>query len=203
MAPRLISYKKHQDELQDCIVQVTAARSYRTWASMEGKEEINDCSPMYLRVRMKSDRIITMNASNFVRSPVKVNGGLPMSLSPGLGATCGAGTAGGNPPPPPPPPPPHGGTPPGIPGIPPPGILADWMWNPCPENGCVGGSGQSGWRARSIATSSLVYMCPVRGLIAPSLIVVVVVCASVIGKSSMWSSAASLVMALIAGAWCT
>ena len=77
-----------------------------------------------------------------MRSPVKVNGGLPMSLSPGLGAACCAGTAGGNPPPlpPPPPPPPPGGTPPGIPGFPPPGVLADWMGNPHPVNDC-GGSG--------------------------------------------------------------
>ena len=46
-------------------------------------------------------------------------------------------------------------------------------------------------------------MWPVRGLIAPSLIVVVVVCASVIGKSSIWSSAASLATASTAGAWRT
>ena len=38
---------------------------------------------------------------------------------------------------------------------------------------------------------------------APSLIVVVVVCASVIGKSSIRSSAASLVTASTAGAWRT
>ena len=38
---------------------------------------------------------------------------------------------------------------------------------------------------------------------APSLIVVVVVCASVIGKSSICSSAASLATASTAGAWHT
>ena len=59
MAPRLISYKKHQDEPQDRIIHVKAARSYRTGALVEGKEEINDCSPMYLCVRMKSNQIVT------------------------------------------------------------------------------------------------------------------------------------------------
>ena len=54
-----------------------------------------------------------------------------------------------------------------------------------------------------MATSSLVYMWPVRGLMAPSLIVVVVVCASVIGKSWMWSSTANLATASTAGAWHT
>ena len=38
---------------------------------------------------------------------------------------------------------------------------------------------------------------------APSLIVVVVVCASVIRKSWMWSSAANLATASTAGAWHT
>ena len=42
-----------------------------------------------------------------------------------------------------------------------------------------------------------------RGLIAPSLIVVVAVCVSIIGKSSIRSSAASLAMVSIAGAWHT
>ena len=42
-----------------------------------------------------------------------------------------------------------------------------------------------------------------RGLIAPSLIVVVVVWVSVIGKSSIRSSVASLVTASTAGVWCT
>ena len=37
----------------------------------------------------------------------------------------------------------------------------------------------------------------------PALIVCVVVCASVIGKSSIWSSAANLVIALAASVWCT
>ena len=46
-------------------------------------------------------------------------------------------------------------------------------------------------------------MWPVRGLIAPSLIVVVMVCASVIGKSWMHSSSANLVTASTAGAWRT
>ena len=50
---------------------------------------------------------------------------------------------------------------------------------------------------------SLVYMCPVRGLIAPSLMVAVVVWVSVMGKSSMRSSAASLATASTAGAWRT
>ena len=76
------------------------------------------------------------------------------------------------------------------------------MGNPRPVN-CVGGSGWSGWRAWNAATSSLVYIWPVRGLIAPSLIVVVVVWVSVIGKSSMRSSAASLATASTAGAWHT
>ena len=150
---------------------------------------------------------LLMKASDLVRSPVNINGGLPISLSPALGTPCGTGAAGGkNPPPPPPPPPPlpplppPGGTPPGIPGFSLPGVLVDWTGIPRPENDRVGGSGRSGWRAQNIATSSFVYMWPVRGLIAPSLIVVVVVCASVIGKSSMWSSAASLVTVLTAGA---
>ena len=77
------------------------------------------------------------------------------------------------------------------------------MGSPRPGKGCVGGSGRSGWRARNAATSSLVYMWPVRGLIAPSWIIVVVVCASVIGKSSIWSSAANLVIASAAGVWHT
>ena len=47
------------------------------------------------------------------------------------------------------------------------------------------------------------YIWPVRGLIAPSLMVAVVVCVSVMGKSSMWSSAASLATASTAGAWRT
>ena len=76
------------------------------------------------------------------------------------------------------------------------------MGNPRPVN-CVGGSGWSGWRARNAATSSLVYMWPVRGLIAPSLIVVVAVWVSVMGKSSMRSSAASLATASTTGAWRT
>ena len=76
------------------------------------------------------------------------------------------------------------------------------MGNPQPVN-CAGGSGWSGWRARNAATSSLVYMWPVRGLIAPSLMVAVVVWVSVIGKSSMRSSAASLATASTAGAWHT
>ena len=140
-----------------------------------------------------------MNASDFIRSPVNVNGRLPISLSPGLGAACGAGTAGGKPPPPPLP----GGTPPGIPGFPPPGVLADQTGNLRPSNGLAGGSGRSGWRARNAATLSLVYIWPVRGLIAPSLIVVVADCVSVMGKSSMCNSAASLAMASTAGAWHT
>ena len=53
------------------------------------------------------------------------------------------------------------------------------------------------------ATSSLVYMWPVSGLIAPSLMVAVVVWVSVIGKSSMQSSAASLATASTAGVWHT
>ena len=52
-----------------------------------------------------------------------------------------------------------------------------------------------------MATSSLVYMWPVRGLIVPALIVCV--CASIIGKSLMQSSAANLVMTSVAGAWRT
>ena len=143
-----------------------------------------------------------MNASDFVRSPVNVNGGLPMSLSPEFGPACGAGMVGLNLPPPPPLPPP-GGTPPGTPGFPPPGALAYRAGSPCLGNDCAGGSGQSGWMARNAATSSFVYMWPVRGLIAPSLIVVVVVCVSVIGKWLMHNSAASLATALTAGAWCT
>ena len=51
------------------------------------------------------------------------------------------GIPGFPPPPPPPPLPPPGGTPPGNPGFPPPGVLADWTGNPRPENGCAGGSG--------------------------------------------------------------
>ena len=54
-----------------------------------------------------------------------------------------------------------------------------------------------------MATSSLVYMWPVRGLMAPSLIVVVAVCTSVIGKSWIWSSAANLATTSTAGAWRT
>ena len=46
-------------------------------------------------------------------------------------------------------------------------------------------------------------MWPVRGLMAPSLIAVIVVCASVIGKSSMRSSAANLATMSTAGAWRT
>ena len=42
-----------------------------------------------------------------------------------------------------------------------------------------------------------------RGLIAPSLIVVVAVCDSIIGKSSIWSSAASLATVSTAGVWRT
>ena len=144
-----------------------------------------------------------MNTSDFVQSPVNVNGGLPMSLSPGPGAACWAGAGGEGKPPLPPPPPPPRGTPPGIPGFPPPGVLADRMGNLRPVNDCVGGLGRSSCKARNVATLSLVYMWPVRGLIAPSLIVVVVVCASVIGKSWMWSSAANLVTASTAGVWRT
>ena len=70
-------------------------------------------------------------------------------------------------------------------------------------NNCVGGSGWSGWRAWNAATLSFVYMWPVRGLIAPSLMVVVAVCTSVIGKSSIHNSAASLATASTAGAWRT
>ena len=125
-------------------------------------------------------------------------------LLPGLFTACGgAAGAPGIPPPPPPPPPPPGGTPPGNPGFPPPGVLVDQTGNPRPANGCVGGSGQSGWRAQNVAMSLLVYMWPVRGLMAPSLIAVVVVCASIMGKSLMRNSAASLAMALTAGVWHT
>ena len=145
-----------------------------------------------------------MNASDFVCSPVKMGGGLPISLSPVFCPPAAVTGAPGFPPLPPlPPPPPPWGTPPGSPAFPPLGILADQTGNPHPEDGCIGGSGQSGWRAWNVATSSLVYIWPVRGLIAPSLIVVVVVCASVIGKSLMCNSAASLAMALTAGAWHT
>ena len=37
----------------------------------------------------------------------------------------------------------------------------------------------------------------------PALMVCIVVCTSIIGKSSIWSSAASLVIASAAGVWCT
>ena len=97
-----------------------------------------------------------------------------------------------------PPLPPPGGIPPGIPGFPPKGILADWMGNLCPGDGRVGGSRRSGWRAWKAAPSLLVYMWPMMGLMVLALMVCVAVWTSVIGKSLMWSSTASLVIALAA-----
>ena len=89
-----------------------------------------------------------MNAYDFIQSPENMDGGLPMSLSPGLPVPCGAAAGPpGLPPPPllppgnPPPPPPPRGTPPGIPGFPLKGVWADQTGNPHPEKGCSGGSG--------------------------------------------------------------
>ena len=80
---------------------------------------------------------LLMNASDFVRSPVKMGGGLPISLSPGFGPTAAvAGTPGF-------PPPPTSTSSWGS-RVSPPGILADCMGNPRPVNGCVGGSGCNG-----------------------------------------------------------
>ena len=147
-----------------------------------------------------------MDDSDLVQSPENVNGRLPINLSPGL-LGPGCSTAGLPPPfplpPPPPPPPPPGGTPPGIPGFPLKGVLVDQKGSPCPENGCAGGSGRSGWRAQKAAMLSFLYMWLVRGLIDPALMVCIVVCTSVIGKSSIWRSAANLAIASAASVWCT
>jgi hypothetical protein len=125
-----------------------------------------------------------MNSSALSRSPLKISGGLPTSLSPRPPGTIGAGGRGtgaggplppGNPPPggPPPPgnPPPGGPPPPGNPPGGPPrgglthpnGILGGLLLLPC----ILGGSAWSGPIARYRAASSSL-TCPVFGLIVPT-----------------------------------
>lgn len=141
-----------------------------------------------------------MNSLAFLWSPEKIKGRfLTNLLLPGLPAGArnmfGMGFPGELPPPPPPPP----GNPP-----PPPGSLQlpELWWrhtgNPLPGKGW-GQSGQSGSIVRNVAMSSLVYMCPVLGLIDPTWIIWVVCMVWLMGVLSMWSAAASLTMSCIAG----